>query len=74
MNVGCRDLFDVVTNVVRPKIHLFGHVHGARGLFHDETLYGRTKFINASICDSFFRTKNLPIVIDLEKQNEKQKM
>ncbi|HXD88082.1 MAG TPA: metallophosphatase domain-containing protein [Urbifossiella sp.] len=40
---GCRDLLNRVREV-RPRLHVFGHIHEAAGLFHD----GATTFVNAS--------------------------
>lgn len=44
--VGCADLLDVV-NLLRPKVHVFGHIHGGHGLTRGE----HTVFVNASVCD-----------------------
>ena len=41
---GCRELFDAVMRV-RPKLHVFGHVHGAYGIFQTE----HTTFVNAAL-------------------------
>jgi Icc-related predicted phosphoesterase len=43
LHAGCRELFDAVLRV-RPKLHLFGHVHGARGIFQTND----TTFVNAA--------------------------
>jgi Icc-related predicted phosphoesterase len=44
MHSGCRELFDAVMRV-RPKLHVFGHVHGAYGIFQTE----HTTFVNAAL-------------------------
>ena len=41
---GCRALFDRVREL-RPKLHVFGHVHGAHGTFTTEG----TVFVNAAL-------------------------
>lgn len=41
---GCEELFQRV-QVVQPKIHCFGHVHGKNGMVH----YNKTTFINAGV-------------------------
>jgi len=41
---GCRELFDAVMRV-RPKLHVFGHVHGAHGIFQTND----TMFVNAAL-------------------------
>jgi Icc-related predicted phosphoesterase len=58
--VGCEDLLAKV-NKIKPKIHIFGHIHEAYGTF--ETKY--TKFVNASICTLQYKPTNLPVIIDL---------
>jgi Icc-related predicted phosphoesterase len=54
--VGCQDLLEVVDRI-KPKVHIFGHIHEGYGLTHNEN----TTFINASICDASYRTRNAPI-------------
>jgi predicted phosphohydrolase len=41
---GCRKLLDAVMRV-QPKLHVFGHVHGAHGIFHTS----QTTFVNAAL-------------------------
>lgn len=60
LRVGCRDLKDAVERV-RPKLHIFGHIHHCYG----QVELGNTKFINAAICDEAYRATNAPVVIDL---------
>jgi Icc-related predicted phosphoesterase len=43
---GCRELLDAVTRV-RPKLHVFGHVHTGYGVFETDD----TTFVNASQLD-----------------------
>jgi Icc-related predicted phosphoesterase len=40
---GCRELLDAVAQL-RPKLHVFGHIHTAYGVFRNE----HTTFVNAS--------------------------
>lgn len=61
-HVGCGDLHDVVTGRVRPRLHVFGHIHGGHGTF----AVGPTLFVNASICDEAYRPDFGPVVLDLE--------
>ena len=61
--VGCYDLFHRV-RVVKPKIHVFGHIHYSYG---DHGLSLGTRFINASTCDERYQPTNKPIVIDYEE-------
>ena len=56
-----------VVERVRPKMHLFGHVHGAYG----NIVVGSTTFINAAICDGdgghegAGEPSRQPVIIDL---------
>ena len=59
--VGCTELRKRV-DVIKPKIHSFGHIHPGHGVYHG--LEG-TRFINASICDDGYACSNEPVVIDL---------
>jgi Icc-related predicted phosphoesterase len=58
-HVGCWDLFDVVTGVVRPKYHIFGHIHEGFGM----TTIGATTFINASLLNRNYDEVNSPITV-----------
>ena len=64
LHVGCEELREVV-EVIRPKLHIFGHIHCAYG----EVYYGMdptaTYYINASSCSESYNPTNPPIVIDL---------
>lgn len=46
-NVGCEDLRDRVLSL-RPRLHVFGHIHEARGIWHTEGI----TFVNASMLGS----------------------
>ena len=52
-NFGCRELLDIVL-AIRPKYHLFGHIHDAYGMEKKE----HTTFVNASIVDENYELKN----------------
>lgn len=58
--VGCADLLQAIRRV-RPKLHIFGHIHEGYGITEAEG----TRFINASTCTLDYEAKNPPIVIDL---------
>lgn len=58
--VGCRDLLEVV-GAVRPRLHVFGHIHEGYGVTADE----HTTYLNASICDVRYRPVHAPLVHDL---------
>jgi predicted phosphohydrolase len=59
-HVGCEELRAALPRV-RPKIHVFGHVHEDYGVLEQDG----TTFINASICDGRYRPIQAPIVIDV---------
>lgn len=59
-HAGCDPLFKRVT-ALKPKIHIFGHVHEGYGSIK----IGKTQFINASIMDERYQSNNEPIVIEV---------
>ena len=59
LSVGCELLRECV-DVIKPKIHVFGHVHSGYGYkFHNGT-----HFFNASVLDERYSYSNKPITID----------
>lgn len=60
VHVGCELLLERV-RVVRPKLHVCGHVHEGYGLH--ETDFG-TVVVNASTCDARYRAVNPAVVIE----------
>lgn len=62
-HLGCEELIKAVGRA-RPRVHVFGHVHGGYGEAHIQGIH----FINASICDEAYRPVNKPIVFNLEKR------
>ena len=57
-NEGCPDLLKRVTGAVKPKIHVFGHIHFSGGI----STVNQTIFVNAAIGDKPpFKS---PIVVD----------
>lgn len=59
-SLGCQDLRRAVFDI-KPKLHVFGHIHGGYGEDHD----GSTHFVNASLLDEAYRPTNEPIVVEL---------
>ena len=47
---GCKILRDEVLNRIKPKYHIFGHVHEGNGLIK----INDTTFINAAICTELY--------------------
>ena len=61
--VGCLELLNTIRYRVKPKYHIFGHIHHCHGVQSN----GTTTFINAAICDAKGNPRNPPIVFDLKK-------
>ena len=59
--LGCESLLEHV-NRVKPKIHVFGHVHSGRNIFEKNG----TLFVNASICTEQYNPTYKPIVFDFD--------
>jgi Icc-related predicted phosphoesterase len=57
-HLGCRALLRRVEGV-RPRLHVFGHIHSD----HGQAVRGRTRFVNATICDGERIPSNLPQVV-----------
>ena len=67
-NVGCPVLSNEVLNRIKPKYHVFGHIHEANGVEQ----YDGITFINAAICNVGYKPENPINVFDLpiNGQNE----
>jgi Icc-related predicted phosphoesterase len=59
--VGCENLLRTVHDWVKPKLHVFGHIHEDYGVSYDN----ETCYVNASTCDLSYHAENPPIIIDL---------
>lgn len=56
--LGCEELA-IRLNAVRPKLHVFGHIHDGYGRKErDGTIY-----VNASICDERYRPVNRAVIV-----------
>jgi len=64
--VGCEELRLAVERV-RPRLHVFGHIHEAYGTMHD----GTTLFVNASTCTLVYSPDNEPVVVDLDLDRDR---
>ncbi|VDN55378.1 unnamed protein product [Dracunculus medinensis] len=60
IRVGCVELLNSCVRRIRPKYHIFGHVHQGYGCTSD----GYTKFVNCSYQNAN-GTKNSPIIFDM---------
>lgn len=56
MNVGCQDLLKKVKSI-KPKYHLFGHIHEAYGIYQN----AHTTFFNGSILNENYTISNAPM-------------
>jgi predicted phosphodiesterase len=65
-NVGCEDLL-VELDRVRPRLHVFGHIHEAYGTLR----IGPTLYVNASNCTLDYDPENPAIVVDLPTDRSK---
>jgi Icc-related predicted phosphoesterase len=59
LNVGC-ELLRVRVDELKPKIHVFGHVHSGYGYYYN----GHTHFINAAVLNERYNYENKPLTID----------
>lgn len=59
--VGCDELLREVMDRIKPKIHVFGHIHEQYSTLNKND----TLFINASTCTLQYDPTNRPIVVDL---------
>lgn len=57
---GCEDLLDVISTI-KPKYHLFGHIHEAYGVHKTE----HTTFINGSVLNEKYELSNSSIVFEI---------
>lgn len=60
IHAGCTELLDAVLRV-RPRLHVFGHIHGAGGIFTTE----HTTFVNAALPGIDAEIERTPIVLDI---------
>ncbi len=66
INVGCQDLLERV-NVIKPLLHLFGHIHEGYGIVEKDGVV----YANASICTLRYKPINDPFVFDLDIKERK---
>ncbi len=61
---GCKDLLETVQQKIKPRLHVFGHLHDA----HGQVQIGETTFINASIVNTIQYGKSMKIVRNIAIQ------
>lgn len=64
-HLGCGELLKAVRRV-KPKLHVFGHIHGGYGSFKE----GPTQFVNASLLNEAYKPVNAPIVVDFQSEKD----
>ncbi|KAL4106691.1 hypothetical protein PRIC1_004738 [Phytophthora ramorum] len=62
-HVGCAELLREVEQRVRPKLHVFGHVHEGYG--RSASPDGAITYFNASVCTHNYDPVNAPFVFEL---------
>jgi predicted phosphodiesterase len=68
IRVGCELLRERV-DALRPKIHVFGHIHGSYGHYFN----GHTHFFNASVLNERYEYANLPWTFDWDSDTNEIK-
>lgn len=61
INAGSMTLLNEVQKRIRPKYHIFGHIHEGYGVYYDDI----TTYVNCAIMNVEYYPENLPIVFDL---------
>ena len=61
--VGCLDLLQEVQERVKPRVHIFGHIHEDPGVSFD----GQTLYCNAANCDLTYKARQSCIVVDVPR-------
>ena len=61
MRAGCAELLSTIQERVKPKYHIFGHIHEGYGITTD----GATNYINASSVNIQYSQVHQPIIFDL---------
>ncbi len=63
-NVGCWDLLNAVARV-KPRLHVFGHIHSGRGVYKGTDRWSQTTFVNASCLGEDYRPCGGGIVVEV---------
>lgn len=58
-HVGCEELLKKIKKI-KPKYHLFGHIHEANGIFNT----AKTTFMNGSVLNEHYELVNSPIIFE----------
>jgi Icc-related predicted phosphoesterase len=60
-NVGSASLLAEIVDRIRPKVHVFGHIHEAYGTAQKDGI----TFVNACLCNVDYDPVNSPVVIEI---------
>jgi Icc-related predicted phosphoesterase len=60
-HVGCANLFTTITEQLKLKLHVFGHIHNGYGV----EVKNNAMFVNAAICGEDYKPTNVPRIIQL---------
>jgi len=60
IHTGCTDLLQKILEV-KPKYHLFGHIHEAYG----KENYGNISFVNGSVLNEDYKLVNQPVLLEI---------
>lgn len=58
---GCKDLLDEILKRVKPKYHVFGHIHEGYGEYSKNEI----RFVNASMLNERYEPTNQAVVLDM---------
>lgn len=62
VHLGCDELL-IRVRTVRPRLHVFGHIHGGYGIHKDR----HTTYVNACICNESYHPLNAARVVNLRR-------
>lgn len=66
INIGCELLRERIDEI-KPKIHVFGHIHSGRGVLESNGTF----FVNASVLNEQYQYAYSPITIDFDNITKK---
>jgi Icc-related predicted phosphoesterase len=61
--VGCEDLLREITTRIKPRVHVFGHIHEGYGRYDVDGII----YLNSSLLDGVYIPKNAPHILELER-------
>ena len=61
IHCGCDDLYEQVIQRIKPRVHIFGHIHEGYGYDY----YDNITFVNACTCTDQYVPENVPVVFEV---------